>query len=304
MRVAGVISVVLLVAVVISGCANVSTAETDTSLQRRTLAPGGLLPTPPAPNQRPTLDTWGAQATAWAYATLGAQTAGQVAGAEMTAQAMLDYAESAASNPDAIVATAEAFALMMAMDPAEVDAMINAVLGEVPDSWYADTGTTSDDLEVLMDAWLSRGNIMVQWQGDALVATVEYSETGLNALVDASVALWEYPVEDVNVDLVPDGAVVDIYGFSTVTGVAGDLSLYMLLTVEEGRVTVDLMSASLNGRAVPAAKLDDVETLIMDLSSVWNEVLSVVYGVSYELDELTIRDDTFTAAVTVLGMAQ
>jgi len=291
--------------IIVIGVSWAGSSQAGPDLQgRRTRVPGGMVNTPVPANQRPTLDTSGAQATAWTVATSAAQAAEGIPGAAQTAEALLNYAAEASSNPDAIVATAEAYALQLAVDPAAVEAAVLAVLEEVPAEWYAETEIESDDLAVLLDTWLSGGNMDVWWEGEALYAAVSYTETGLNALLDSALLLYEYPVDDANVDLVPGGAIIDLYGVTTETAGTGNVRLHVLLTpTEDGRVAVDLVAASFNGRQVPAQMLDDIETLLVSLSDVWNGALVLVYGVTYEMSELVITAQDFTATVVVTGMA-
>jgi hypothetical protein len=286
---------------VLSGCATGVQAD-DGLAQRRTRAPGGGVNTPDVVNQRPTLDTSAAQATAQALATSAADLADVPPGMEQTAQAVIDYAESAGANPDAIVATAEFFATQVAVDPATVEAAVSAVLAEIPAEWYAYVDVPVEELEQLLTGWVGMGNVSAQWQGDALVTTVTYTETGLNALIDAALLAGGYAISDLNVDLVPGGAVVDVYGFTSQAGLTGNLSLFMTLAVVEGRVEIDLVSASFAGRQVPLPTLDEVDVLLDDLSDVINETVALVYDVSYTVQALTITDVDFAVTVTLFGV--
>ena len=287
--------VAALMAVALSG---VTTADPGQTQPRRTRVPGSIPPTPDMSSQRPTLDSFAAQATAQALAT---SAAGGMAGAEATAQALWDYA-AAGGNPDAIVATAEAFATLSAVDAQSVEAAVTALVAEIPADWYAEYNIEPADLELLLNGWLSMGNIGVRWEGDALVATITYSETGLNALLDSAMTLGEYPVDDANVDLIPGGALVDLYGLSAEATLSGDLSLEMLLTAAEGRIEIELVSAALNGRQVPPPALDEIEALLADMAGAFNQALALADGVSYSVDELIITDSNFTAVVTILGV--
>ncbi len=145
----------------------------------------------------------------------------------------------------------------------------------------------------------SDGSASVRWEGDALIATVSYTETGLNALIDAAIVTGMYPVGDVNVDLVPGGAIIDTYGLQTETLLEGNLSFYVLLTPVDGKIEIELVSASLNGRQIPEAKLSDVEMIFEGVAAVTATAMSVAYDITYSIDELTITDLDFAAQMTV-----
>lgn len=294
-----VFSLVLIAAIAVTGL--VGMAGVPASAQGlRTRMPGGIVPTA-LPNQRPTLDMGAAQATASALATLAA---GSVpAGADATLDALWSYAENPAANPDAIAATAEAYATYAALDYAAIEQDIYTLLNDIPEWWYADTDTDSADLSALLNSWLSDGSASVRWEGDALIATVSYTETGLNALIDAAIVTGMYPVGDVNVDLVPGGAIIDTYGLQTETLLEGNLSFYVLLTPVDGKIEIELVSASLNGRQIPEAKLSDVEMIFEDVATVTATAMSVAYDITYSVDELTITDLDFAAQMTVLGVS-
>jgi hypothetical protein len=313
MRVFSLLLGIMVVAVIVAvgwlslSLGDVQPAAAHPPEQRLTRVPGGLLATPAVMNQRPTLDVAAAQATAEALAASALEANVPVPGAEQTAAAILNYDAASGSSPDIMVATAEMYATQSAVDPLAVEAAIEAVLNDVPEYWYEEADLTAADLELLLDAWTTAGNVNVQWQGDQLIASVTYSEVGLNALIDASIMLYEYPVTDANVDLIPDGAVIDVYGFtSDVLEQSGDLSVHVLLAPDEeaGRVEIQVVSAAFNGRQIPQATLDDAEKLLADSADVFNQALSLVYGVEYAINELTITEVDLTAVVTVLGAQQ
>jgi hypothetical protein len=304
MRFLVIVVCVMLAALVVSGCATVSNADDGASglAQPRTRVPGGAgRPTPEAA-QRPTLPAAGAQATAQALATAAADQVGGAPGAAETAQAVLDSAANSDANPDAVVATAQAFATQSAVNMVAVEATVSAIMAAAPLDWYADYDLA--ELQQIFTSWLATGSVSLVHQGDSLSATVTYTETGLNAVLDAALMMGVYPVSDVNVNLVPGGALVDLYGFTIQSGQTGMVSLYLTLTAVGGRVEIELESASFNGRTLPVERLDSVEVVLDDLSAAINDLLALTYGLDYRVDALAITDVDFTATLTVLGLPE
>ncbi|MBN1679137.1 MAG: hypothetical protein JW966_02515 [Anaerolineae bacterium] len=265
-------------------------------LGQRTRAPGGVLGDGAPTNQRPTLDSGAAQATAQAVATSAVDWSAQVPGAEQTAQALLDTVIVDEFNPDAAVATFEAFATQTGVDPSDVEVVIDALLAEIPAEWaaYADLA----ELEAALNQWLMMGNVSAEWQGNTLALTATYSETGFNALIDAALWMGGYAISDANVDLVPGGMVIDVYGFTTPVGQAGTLSAYVLMSAVNGRVEAELVSASFNGRDVPLPTLSEWETMQAEIAAVVSQTVMQTYTATYSVNALIISDTDITISLT------
>jgi hypothetical protein len=215
MRALMILSCLVLLALAASGYAQVSNANDAAAQSSYTGVSGQAIPTVAIPNLHPPLDAAGAQATAQAAATLAVNYVNQYPGAEQTAQAALNLAAAAGSNPDAVAATVEAYSTQFAVDPLYVADTVGQLLEEVP----ADTDT--EELEAALYYWFSLGNVSVEVQGDTLLVTVVYSETAVNAILAAELAAMDYAVTSISVDLVPGGVVLDLIGYETGVGRTG-----------------------------------------------------------------------------------
>lgn len=285
MRTTTLLSMLVLLALVAAGCASVSSANSDDILPQRTRTLGAGIP-----NQRPTLDTGHAQATAQALATNAHPDY------QLTAQSIANYALTPNVDPDAIFATVEAYATQIAVNPAEVEAVISQLLASLPDDVDAAT------LEETLTYWLSMGNVSATIEGHNLSLTMTYSETGINAILEAALVAAGRDGMNMNVDLVSGGAVVDLVGYTTQDGKSGTLSLYVLLTAVNGRIQIELVSASFNDITVPDRLLSDIEALLIDsVANALYEYLGVTLNsaMPYSIDSLLITETNFTATVTV-----
>ncbi len=155
------------------------------------------------------------------------------------------------------------------------------------------------DLRALIDAWLAAGDTSFRWDGDALVVTATYSESDVNAMAGAALSSAAYDVRDVAIDLVAGGAIARIYGPGLGTPVTEGLTVEVQLAASEGGVVLDLVSATLNGRRIPQAALDEIERLLANLADGYMMALARAYGVSYSVDGLTITDQEVTVQLTV-----
>ncbi|HML22325.1 MAG TPA: hypothetical protein PKD09_11800 [Aggregatilinea sp.] len=298
MRFISLLLVLVLAGLAITGFAATSSAAPDDSfLPQRTRVPGGF-PTPAMSNQRPTLNTAQLEATAYAAATQASAYQGNAANAQATAQAVLTQIPTLSANSDAAAATLEAYATQMNVNPTQAAATLDAVLAALPDDLSAEDLAA---LEATLEMWLSMGSVDVSVSGNTLIAAITYSETGINALLDAALQADSSVASEVNVDLIPGGMIADLNGYTLSDGIAGNLRFTVMLSAVDGRIQVDLVAASVNGAPVPPALLDQVEGLLVDsVSDAVSTQIGVSLGVgTYSVDALTITDTTLTAVISI-----
>ncbi|MBI1259913.1 MAG: hypothetical protein GC204_20795 [Chloroflexi bacterium] len=155
---------------------------------------------------------------------------------------------------------------------------------------------TATAVAATLNAVATNGALVIS--KDDTSATVSYSfpEATVSAAVSAAFAAAGYP--NASVDLVPGGMVITIpnmsYGAWTGTMVAT-----FAIGVENGSLTVSLVSVTIAGHSVPSSAFD---VLTESLTDVLNSIITASSSatvVSYTIDSIVFTDTQMTVTVTL-----
>jgi hypothetical protein len=233
-------------------------------------------------------------ATANAAATSAAGAAGNLAA---TANALLTQAADVSSNPDAIAATAEYLATQSGVDPAAVQATSAAIATAIYD--YDETALTEEQWTALTTL-LNGASVFYDWDSNSVTATAILSETAFNALIDTTLEIYGFEPTQVNADLVEGGIVFTVTDAALSTALSGTLVFYVELQAVEGHIEANFVWATLNGRDLPEAAVDELATSLEELiAEALSEALAAS-GIVYSIDDLMIGETELTVTATVV----
>lgn len=173
-----------------------------------------------------------------------------------------------------------------AVDPAEIEAYLEAL--ELPE--------LTAEQAALLQAFLAEAVVYYDPNTQTLTLSATFTEAAYNVLVDEALVMAGYAPEEVTVDFVTGGMVFTISGYTLENGSSGTLSVYITLATVNGQVTYDIASATLNGFALPAAALTEVEALVQ---SVIDPIQAALPQESYDIQSLVVTDTTLAVIVTV-----
>lgn len=251
--------------------------------------PGRRTPLAATGMGRPTIDSAGAVATLNAAATSAVNSYGGVP--QMAEAALTDIP----SYNDAIAATGEFLATQAQEFAPGVYSTTTALPTQVPGLDFDDLAQFTPEQQHLISTFMQYGSISYDETAQTVTMYAQFSETAVNAVLDEVVANAGYDPNNVSADLIDGGAVVTFYSVDPQqSGQDGTLVVTLAMEARDGRVQVEILSATFQGRPIPVALLDTAE-----LADKLNAAFSTGTELDYTINSLVITDLWADVAVSV-----
>jgi NAD(P)-dependent dehydrogenase (short-subunit alcohol dehydrogenase family) len=217
-------------------------------------------------------------------ATVEAQSASAIA----TAQAGVNTANELAAG---LAATAQYLATTVSQSPQSIQATVTAL--------SADLGALSTELEALLTYFAELGSI--SYDNGVMTATVFISEAQANLLLDVLVEAAGYDPGAASLNTTAEGT-IEVVLVDVSTQFSGTLVMTYRLGAANGAVTYELVSATLNGQAIPLAMLpyDLVSAVDLSVNAAAVQLMLSVPEVGYSIETLHVTDDGILLSVAVL----
>lgn len=255
--------------------------------------PGRRTPLAATGMGRPTIDSAGAVATLNAAATSAVNSYGGVP--QMAEAALTDIP----SYNDAIAATGEFLATQAQEFAPGVYSTTTALPTKVPGLDFDDLAQFTPEQQHLISTFMQYGGISYDETAQTVTMYAHFSETAVNAVLDEVVANAGYDPNNVSADLIDGGAVVTFYHVDPQqNGQAGTLVVTLTMEALDGRVQVEILSATFQGHPIPAALLNTAE-LSTTLADKLNAAFSTGTELDYTINSLIITDIWADVAVSV-----
>lgn len=186
---------------------------------------------------------------------------------------------------DDMMATANA--LLESMSDSDMDALMataNALLTAMP---TFTGGLSSDDLSEWLTS-LSASAMSFDPDTGAMIVTLTIDEDMVDTVVDTALIAADSGASTVSVDFVDGLVVIRADDVTLSSKLAGDLVVSVALTADDGAIVVTIVTASLNGKALPPATLAELTAL---LETSFNDSLETPEGLDYAVETLVVTDE-------------
>jgi hypothetical protein len=173
--------------------------------------------------------------------------------------------------------------------------------GVIQQTMTAAVGSISADMQATLRAMTLPTAIILNQGSASVTASMAITEAQINTLVNTALASVGYG--GAVVDLVPAGAVITIPNVTLNAQYSGTLVLTVSITAVNGDIVVTLTTATINGRAVPAALVADmqaaVEAAVDSLIAAALAGLSYSASIGYSVDALIVTGTEMNLTITV-----
>ncbi len=194
-------------------------------------------------------------------------------------------------------ATAQAAATGIALDVDSIRATATTIVGTVQAVYAA----LPAEVQVIVDYLLQNSSVVYDPVTNSLLVTSYVDEMVVNELVDVVVQAAGYNPDAVLVDVTPLG--INIILIDASSQLPGAVVLTYQPVVVDGRVSMVLVSASINGIPVPVEQLpaDLLQGIELALTgATLQTALGLPYPVSYVVNSVSLGDSGLVLTFTVL----
>lgn len=204
-----------------------------------------------------------------------------------TAQAAMTQVSGGAAG---MLATAQAYLTALPPLSADVMATAQAYLTAIPGQLNMDS----------LQAWLATlyevGGVSYNPQTGVLTLSAEISEANLNTAITQALLAAGYSASGVVVDLVSGGMTVTVQSITLNAEMSGSLNMTLTVGAVDGRLELHVTSASLNGRALPAGT-------VAELDAALNSALDgyvITFPFPYYVQAVTVTDTAIISVVDII----
>lgn len=189
-----------------------------------------------------------------------------------------------------VAATAQYLATTVDQSTESIQATVTAISAEL--------GSLPVDLESLLTYFSGQGSI--SYENGALTVTMFVTEAQANDLLDLLVQVAGYDPDAVSLNTTAAGT-IEVTLVDVSTDLTGTVMMTYSVAVVDGAVSVQLVSVTLNGRAVPVEMISDdlLSAIQLGVTGATVQPMLNVPQTGYTVETLNVTDDGILLSVMV-----
>lgn len=187
--------------------------------------------------------------------------------------------------------TVQAIQTNAARSVEEIQATVQAVQTEIPATVQ---GLVAEQIAVLVEEIAALGDVVIDREAQALTVTLALEESTVNEVLSLALTEAGFSQSAASVDFIEQGVFITLEDVSIPdTQLSGQVQVFATVGAVDGRVTLNVVSITLNGQPLPAAAQANLNAILQA------SLQPALIPVQYTVISLFTTDSTLVMTVLV-----